>query len=84
LRPEAGVTPTADAAGFSGAQLVALQAALAHGSADALRHACTGALPALRGALRALLHYHLGSMPLRTRQVMAELRKLLDPPPPSR
>jgi DNA repair protein RecO (recombination protein O) len=83
LLPEAGVGPSADAAAFSGAQLVSLQAALAHGSLDALRQACVGALPALRGALRAVLHYHLGSMPLRTRQVMADLRKLLEPPQPS-
>jgi DNA repair protein RecO (recombination protein O) len=79
LRPETGVAPTGGGVAFTGAQLVALQAALAHGSVDALRSACAGALPALRGALRALLHYHLGSTPLRTRQVMADLRKLLDP-----
>jgi DNA repair protein RecO (recombination protein O) len=79
LRPEAGVIAVQDTAGsLSGAQLVALQAALAHGSVEALRAACAGALPALRGSLRALLHYHLGSHPLRTRQVMADVRKLLD------
>ena len=31
-------------------------------------------------ALRALLHYHLGTPVLRTRQVMADVRKLLDRP----
>ena len=45
-----------------------------------LRAACSAVLPALRGAMRALLHYHLGSTPLRTRQVMADVRKLLDRP----
>jgi len=69
-----------DAGSFTGQQLVALQAALEHGSADALRAACSGALPALRGSLRALLHYHLGSPGLRTRQVMTDMRKLLDLP----
>ena len=39
---------------------------------------CMLALPALRSSLRALLHYHLGSPLLRTRQVMADVRKLLD------
>jgi len=31
---------------------------------------------ALKAQLRALLHYHLGSTPLRTRQVMHDLRTL--------
>jgi len=43
--------------------------------------ACAVALPPLRAALRALLHYHLGSQTLRTRQVMADVRKLLEPQP---
>jgi DNA repair protein RecO (recombination protein O) len=80
LLPETGVAPAAEDTALSGAQWVSLQAALAHGSVDALRSACAGSLPALRGALRALLHYHLGSTPLRTRQVMGELRKLLEAP----
>ena len=33
-------------------------------------------LPALKNLLRAVLHYHLGSSPLRTRQVMLDLQKL--------
>jgi DNA repair protein RecO (recombination protein O) len=84
LRPEVGVVvATSDGAAFTGEQLVALQAALEHGSADALRAACARALPALRAALRVLLHYHLGSPALRTRQVMTDMRKLLDRPLPS-
>ncbi len=83
LRPEAGLVPVAaDAAALRGTRWVALQAALAHGHIDALREACAAALPALRGALRGLLHYHLGSPALRTRQVMADVRKLLEPPRP--
>jgi len=36
-----------------------------------------GALPALKTALRGLLHYHLGHKPLRTRGVMLDVQKLL-------
>ncbi len=80
LRPELGIAAAAPGeAALSGAQWVALQAALAHGSIGALCAACLPALPALRGSLRALLQYHLGSPLLRTRQVMADLRRLLDP-----
>lgn len=80
LQAEVGIAaaPDGDAA-LIGAQWVALQAALAHGSVDALCAACAPALPALRGSLRVLLQYHLGSQRLRTRQVMADLRRLLDP-----
>jgi DNA repair protein RecO (recombination protein O) len=85
LRPETGVAEAAaDAAALPGARLVALQAALAHGSLSALCEACAPVLPALRGALRTLLQYHLGSPHLRTRQVMADVRKLLDPHPTTR
>jgi len=79
LSPESGVVPpTGDAAGFSGATLVQLQAALMHGSLPALQQACAPVLPALKTALRGLLHYHLGHKPLRTRQVMLDVQKLLD------
>ena len=47
--------------------------------------ACAAAGPALRLLLRPLLHYHLGSSRLRTREVMQEVRRLLEsaaPPPP--
>ncbi len=85
LRPEAGVVPAAAGdAGLSGARLVALQAALQHGSVAALQAECAMALPALRAALRTLLQYHLGSPMFRTRQVMADLRKLQTPGAPSR
>ena len=77
LRPEAGIAAAAaDEPALTGAQWVALQAALAHGSIDALAAACLPALAAVRGSLRTLLQYHLGSTPLRTRQVMADVRRL--------
>jgi DNA repair protein RecO (recombination protein O) len=79
LHPEAGVVPAS--AGPSGACWVTLQAALAHGSAAALRAACAPEAAALRGPLRELLHYHLGSATLRTRQVGRELQRLVDPAP---
>jgi len=77
LRPEAGVIEArGDESGLSGATLVGLQAALEHGSLEALQQACAGALPALKAQLRALLHYHLGSAKLRTRQVMLDVQNL--------
>jgi DNA repair protein RecO (recombination protein O) len=79
LRPEAGLTtaPGRDGdAELTGAALVALQAALEHGSLAALQQACAAALPALKGQLRALLHYHVGTPVLRTRQVMMDLQNL--------
>jgi DNA repair protein RecO (recombination protein O) len=79
LRPEAGIVPAAaDEPGLGGEHLVALQAALEHGSLAALQAECATALPALRASLRTLLQYHLGSPMLRTRQVMADVRRLLD------
>ncbi|MFT3664786.1 DNA repair protein RecO [Piscinibacter sp.] len=77
LRPEAGVIEAAgDEAGLPGAVLAALQAALDRAGLDALQQTCALALPPLKAQLRALLHYHLGSTPLRTRQVMHDLRTL--------
>jgi len=77
LRPESGVIEARDdESGLSGTTLVGLQAALEHGSLGALQQACTGALPALKAQLRALLHYHLGSATLRTRQVMLDVQNL--------
>jgi DNA repair protein RecO (recombination protein O) len=79
LSPEAGVVPApAQAGALGGATLVQLQAALLHGSGAALRQACSTDLPALKVSLRGLLHYHLGHKPLRTRQIMLDVQKLLD------
>lgn len=79
LSAESGVIlPAAEAANLPGAALVRMQAALQHGSMAALQQACLPELPALKAALRGLLHYHLGHKPLRTRQVMLDVQKLLD------
>ena len=74
LLPEAGVAvPRKDASAMTGEALQALQAALAQGQLAALRRACAVALPELKNTLRELLHYHLGTDQLRTRQVMLNL-----------
>lgn len=74
LQPEAGLVPAAQ--GPAGNHWVLIEAALAHGSAPAVRHACAGVAAALRGPLRELLHYHLGTGKLRTRQVWQGVQKL--------
>ncbi len=77
LLPDAGVVAADDDDAAIGASvLVSMQAALEHGSTLALQQACEAALPQLKAALRALLHYHLGSTTLRTRQVMLDLQRL--------
>ncbi len=63
---------------LSGAAWLSLQAALDHGDPAALRAACAPVVTALRGPLRALLHYHLGHSALRTRQVGRDMQRLLD------
>jgi DNA repair protein RecO (recombination protein O) len=74
LLPDVGVSERRDGAGqLSGAVLLALQAALTHGSLLALHEACKLALPELKIASRGLLHYHLGTDQLRTRQVLLTL-----------
>jgi DNA repair protein RecO (recombination protein O) len=78
LLPEAGVgAPRADSSPLNGAVLLSLHEALAQTdaqtNASALRQACSAALPELKATLRGLLHYHLGSDQLRTRQVLLTL-----------
>jgi DNA repair protein RecO (recombination protein O) len=62
---------------------VAAELAQAHpgsgGGMAALRETCTSVAPALRGPLRSLLHYHLGPLPLRTREVWRGLQRLAAP-----
>ncbi len=76
LQPEAGLVP--DALGLPGQAWVGLEAALAHGSGAALRAACKPVAAGLRGPLRATLHYHLGSTPLRTRHVWQGVQRLTE------
>ncbi|MBX3621305.1 MAG: DNA repair protein RecO [Rhizobacter sp.] len=82
LLPEAGVGPArGQDTAIAGQVLIGLQASLEHGSLAALQQACAPALPELKAALRALLHYHLGSPVLRTRQVMLDVQALDRQPP---
>ena len=61
---------------ITGSTLIGLQAALEHGSLAAVQSRCAEALPELKTMLRALLHYHLGSPVMRTRQVMLDVQSL--------
>jgi len=78
LLAENGLVPSPKN-GAPGAVWQALHAAVQHGSAAAVRAACSGATTALRAPLRALLQYHLGNIQLRTRHVGLDLQKLLEP-----
>ena len=77
LLAQAGVSAprSDDEASLAGDVLAGLQAALDANRLEALQAACMSGLPALKSLLRAVLHYHLGSAPLRTRQVMLDLQK---------
>lgn len=81
LHGEAGVIDAArqDAA-VTGGTLQALQQALDAGLLQRLQQACAAVLPELRAVLRPLLHYHVGSPQLRTRQMMVDVQRLLDGP----
>ena len=77
LLPEQGVATSRGRENeLAGQTLIGLQAALQHGSLAALQQACAPALQELKLLLRALLHYHLGSPVLRTRQVMLDVQAL--------
>lgn len=82
LRAESGLVDAAGAdAALCGQAWAGVQAALDAGNLGALQAACLTELQPLRGQLRALLHYHLGSPLLRTREVMRDLQRLTDVSP---
>jgi hypothetical protein len=76
---DAGVAtaPTGDAPVVVGSHLLALQTALDAGDLGAVRRACSAPAAGLRRMLRELLAYHLGAVPLRTRQVRMDLQPLM-------
>jgi DNA repair protein RecO (recombination protein O) len=77
IRPESGVgEPRGDEGEITGNDLIGLQAALEHGSLQALRQNCRQCLPGLKVALRSMIQHHLGSAILRTRQVMLDMQDL--------
>jgi DNA repair protein RecO (recombination protein O) len=83
LDAEAGLMLAA-ADGLPGAAWVTIEAALVHhaavGELTALHAACAPVATALRLPLRALLHYHLGPAPLRTRRVRQGVQRLAELP----
>lgn len=80
LRAESGIVPTADGdAGVAGSTWLDLQGALGRGDLMALRAACAAGGAGLRTQLRGLLHYHLGTPQLRTRQVLQQVQQLQGP-----
>ena len=61
---------------LDGAVLLAIEAALTSATPiPPLMAACMPALSELKAILRTLIHYHLGSQTLRTRQLMMELQQ---------
>ena len=75
LQADTGLAP-AGAQGLPGSAWTTLAAALLHGAPAALRAACAPVASGLRVPLRALLQYHLGHAPLRTRQVWQGLQRI--------
>ena len=82
LQAEVGLV-AAGGSGISASACQAMQAALDQHDLAALRGACQSDLPPLKSQLRSLLVYHLGSPPLRTRQMMLEVRRLIETAPSS-
>ena len=80
LGPEQGVGASRrDDEALAGADLIALQAALAARDLKALTEATLHCEGVLRRQLRAVLAYHLGGAPLRTREAVRDLQSLLAP-----
>ncbi|MFP5399948.1 MAG: DNA repair protein RecO [Gammaproteobacteria bacterium] len=80
LHAETGlVEASGHGASLHGHGWVALQAALDRRGVDALRAACQAHGAPLRTMLRAVLHYHLGTPSLRTRDLVRELQRLAAP-----
>lgn len=79
LHAESGVVPAqGDDTGVPGRALVQIEAALVLGHVPTLREAVAPVTGMLRASLRQVLHYHLGSPTLRTRQVLLDVQKLID------
>ena len=77
LRAESGLGASAPGEpGLAPAAWRALQRALDEADLGALQRACLPALAELKPLLRQLLHYHLGTPWLRTRQLMMDLQNL--------
>ncbi|HET8695015.1 MAG TPA: DNA repair protein RecO [Aquabacterium sp.] len=87
IHPQLGILPghegdeDAGSSAIHGANLIQIEQALdssiapKHTVIPALMAACVPVLSELKSILRALIHYHLGSQTLRTRQLMMELQQ---------
>jgi DNA repair protein RecO (recombination protein O) len=79
LRADAGLVAAGrDEPALPGAAWTELQGALDATPVGALAPACREHLAPLRGMLRHVLHYHLGTSRLRTRVVMQGVQRLLE------
>jgi DNA repair protein RecO (recombination protein O) len=75
LRPEAGLATTLDG-GVPGRDWLRLRDALEASDRNALEAVCAEHLAPLKAMLRTVLHYHLGTSTLRTREVLRSLQNL--------
>jgi DNA repair protein RecO (recombination protein O) len=75
-RGVASADPRLPGARLPGADLLELDAALRDDDLGRLHVACATRLDRLRPVLRPLVHYHLGSPSLRTRDVMRDAKRL--------
>ncbi len=80
--PEGGVILAQgdESPAWLGDTLLALQCAFESGDLQALVRVCTQRPAGLKPVLRHLLHYHLGSPTLRTREVMRDVQRVLNSP----
>lgn len=77
LRPESGIVRVAPGeSGIDAEHWRSMQRALDGNDLADIQRACLPVLTELKPMLRQLLHYHLGSSALRTRQLMMELQNL--------
>jgi DNA repair protein RecO (recombination protein O) len=84
LRAEAGLArATGDEASLPGQHWLDLHQALAGDSLRQLQEACVPVLQPLKPQLRSLLQHQLGSQPLRTREVMQSVQRLMDTSAPA-
>jgi DNA repair protein RecO (recombination protein O) len=82
LQPEGGLahTKSDEQAGVDARSWLALHTALIEGDLSALQGACARVEPPLRRQLRHLLHYHLNTQQLKSRNVLRELQSFWNPP----
>lgn len=73
LTAELGLVPARYGEGLAGRQWLALQEAMDQEDLPALQRACVPALSEFKSMLRRVLQYHLGTRPLRTREILQDI-----------